>query len=197
MAGNVRTKKGDAVVLVDPKKLTPYENNPRINDEAVEYVMKSIRAAADPEGPLETGFKDPIEVNEQMVIICGHTRQKAALELKLKTVPVIIHHFPTVEAENLYRLTNNKASEFGYWDQDKLPAELEPLADLYDLEDLGFLQEEYNDDEPEDESAEESVETYSEKEKTEFLILVTCATDMARDEAYTELVNSGYICKKI
>lgn len=69
------------VFNVDPQRLRPYENNPRINDGAVEAVAKSID---------EFGFKVPIVVDSDYVIIAGHTRLKAAEKLGLKTVPVVI-----------------------------------------------------------------------------------------------------------
>ena len=59
--------------------IKPYENNPRLNDNAVEAVAASIR---------EFGFRQPIVVDEDGVIICGHTRYKAAQHLKLEKVPV-------------------------------------------------------------------------------------------------------------
>lgn len=63
------------------KELIPYEKNPRKNDAAVEYVTNSIK---------EFGFKVPIVIDKNGVIVCGHTRYKAAQRLKLKTVPCII-----------------------------------------------------------------------------------------------------------
>lgn len=63
------------------KDLIPYENNPRKNDEAVEYVANSIR---------EFGFKVPLVVDSNNVIVCGHTRYKAAQKLKIDTVPCVV-----------------------------------------------------------------------------------------------------------
>jgi len=64
-----------------PSEITPYENNPRINSGAVDVVARSIQ---------EYGFKQPIVVDKDNVIIVGHTRWKAALKLALKEVPVLV-----------------------------------------------------------------------------------------------------------
>ena len=195
----VKTKKGDQIYLVDPKDLTPYENNPRVNDEAVDYLVKSIKEARGPDEPMEKGFRDPIEVNQDFVIICGHTRLKAALKLKLKYVPVIIHSFETPEAEKLYRLTNNKASEKAWWDDEKLSLELEPLEDLYDLEDLDFFTEDNAEpeDDPEPSDDEPPIYTGDAPEKEEHSLLLIFATEMAQKEAYKKLVDEGYIVRKL
>lgn len=198
-ATKVKTKKGDQIYLVDPNDLIPYENNPRVNDEAVDYLVKSIKEARGPNEPLEKGFRDPIEVNQDFVIICGHTRQKAALKLKLKYVPVIIHTFETPEAEKLYRLTNNKASEKAWWDDEKLSLELEPLEDLYDLEDLDFFTEDTDAEDSEDAEPEAEPEIYTgdAQEKSEYSLLLIFATEMAQKEAYKKLVDEGYIVRKL
>lgn len=82
--------------------LTPYENNPRNNDEAVEPVANSIS---------EFGFKVPIVATPDGEIINGHTRWKAAKKLKLKTVPVIIADDLTEEQVRAFRLADNKVAE--------------------------------------------------------------------------------------
>ena len=69
------------IELLDPNELKPYDKNPRLNDEAVEAVATSIR---------EFGFRSPIIVDNDRVIIAGHTRYKAALRLGLKEVPVLV-----------------------------------------------------------------------------------------------------------
>ena len=82
------------IVMMDPADLTPYENNPRDNEGAVEAVANSIR---------EFGFKAPIIVDRDHVIIAGHTRLKAALSLGLKEVPVIVADDLTEEQAKLAR----------------------------------------------------------------------------------------------
>lgn len=106
------------IVMMDTADLTPYENNPRDNDGAVEAVANSIR---------EFGFKAPIIVDRDHVIIAGHTRLKAALSLGLKEVPVIVADDLTEEQVRAYRLADNKVAEYSRWDEDKLAEELDAL----------------------------------------------------------------------
>mgnify|MGYP002514876955 CR=1 FL=1 len=84
------------------EELKPYENNPRFNDDAVEYVAKSIK---------EFGFKVPMVIDKNNTIITGHTRYKAALELGLEEVPCIIADDLTEEQIKAFRLSDNKVSE--------------------------------------------------------------------------------------
>lgn len=116
------------------KKLTelvPYEKNPRKNDDAVKYVQESIR---------EFGFKVPIVIDNNGVIIAGHTRWKAAKNLSLKEVPCIIADDLTEEQVKAFRLADNKVAEFSSWDLDILPDELEELLNFdFDMEPFGFM----------------------------------------------------------
>ena len=116
------------VFNVDPQRLRPYENNPRINDGAVEAVAKSID---------EFGFKVPIVVDSDYVIIAGHTRLKAAERLGLKSVPVVIADDLTEEQARAFRLADNKTAELAEWDFEKLNEELGDITDL-DMQDFGF-----------------------------------------------------------
>ena len=106
------------------KKLTtliPYENNPRINDEAVEYVKNSIK---------EFGFKVPIVIDKNNVIIAGHTRYKASEELGLIEVPCIVADDLTDEQAKAFRLADNKVAEKSLWDYTKLDEELDSILDI-------------------------------------------------------------------
>ena len=108
---------------VEPRKLTdltPYEHNPRHNDEAVEAVARSIR---------EFGFRQPIVVDEEGVIIVGHTRWKAARQLGLEEVPVHVAEGLTPEQARAYRLADNQTATLAEWDLDLLPMELSELWD--------------------------------------------------------------------
>ena len=117
--------------------LIPYENNPRKNDNAVEAVAKSIK---------EFGFKVPIVIDSEGIIVAGHTRLKAAKELGLEEVPCIIADDLTPEQVKAFRLADNKLAELADWDFDLLNLELEELEDMnFNMEDFGFeinLQEE-------------------------------------------------------
>ena len=106
----------------------PYENNPRKNDEAVDYVAKSIK---------EFGFKVPIIIDKDNVIVTGHTRLKAAKQLGLKEIPTIMADDLTEEQIKAFRLADNKVSEFANWDFDLLNFELDDISNI-NMEDFGF-----------------------------------------------------------
>ena len=116
--------------IIDKKtdELIPYEKNPRKNDEAVEYVANSIK---------EFGFKVPIIIDKNNIIVAGHTRFKAALKLKINIVPCIIADDLTDEQIKAFRLADNKVGEFAEWDIDLLGGELEGIFDI-NMEAFGF-----------------------------------------------------------
>ena len=95
--------------------IKPYENNPRLNDAGVQAVAASIKSF---------GFRQPVVVDEQDVIIVGHTRYKAALKLGLATVPVHVARALTPEQARAYRIADNQTATLSQWDDDKLPLEL-------------------------------------------------------------------------
>jgi len=101
-----------------PSDLKPYFNNPRKNEDAVEKVAESIQAF---------GFKSPIIVDKNNVIIAGHTRLKAALKLGLEKIPVIVAKDLDEGKARAYRIADNRTSDFSYWDGEKLNRELEEL----------------------------------------------------------------------
>lgn len=116
------------------KKITdirPYEKNPRKNDEAVKYVAESIK---------EFGFKVPIVIDKNGVIVAGHTRYKAAKKLNLKEVPCIVADDLTDEQIKAFRLADNKVAEKAEWDLDLLSVELDDLFD-FDMTVFGFEDE--------------------------------------------------------
>ncbi|MDU4596462.1 DNA modification methylase [Clostridium botulinum] len=116
------------------EKIKPYENNPRNNDEAVEKVAESIK---------EFGFKVPIIVSKDNIIIAGHTRYKAAKKLEIKEVPVVIAEDLTTEQVKAFRIMDNKSSELASWDYEALLKEMESLKlENYDMEFTGFDLEE-------------------------------------------------------
>src|SRR6516162_2373918 len=105
--------------------IRPYENNPRINDPGVDAVAASIR---------EFGFRQPLVVDEQGVIIVGHTRYKAALKLGLEMVPVHVAMGLTPAQAKAYRLADNQTATLSQWDNERLPLELAELQGMgYDL----------------------------------------------------------------
>lgn len=115
-------------------RVRPYENNPRVNDGAVDAVAASIQ---------EYGFSQPIVVDSDSVIIVGHTRLKAAQKLGLERVPVVVASHLTPDQVRAYRIADNKTAEIAEWNYDLLPIELSALQDAnYDLGLLGFSAEE-------------------------------------------------------
>ena len=117
-------------------ELTPYENNPRKNDKSVDYVANSIS---------QFGFKVPIVIDSNGVIGAGHTRYKAAVKLKIDTVPCIVADDLTEEQIKAFRLADNKVGELSQWDIDLLSDELDGIFDL-DMSDFGFLDMDMPDD---------------------------------------------------
>jgi DNA modification methylase len=122
---------------IELRKVTdikPYPGNPRINDAAVDAVAASIR---------EFGFRQPIVVDADGVIICGHTRWKAAQKLGLEKVPVHVAKDLSPEQIKAYRIADNQTASLAEWDYDLLPIELTDLqACNFDLGLLGFDQDE-------------------------------------------------------
>lgn len=117
------------------KKLSdihPYENNPRINDDAVEDVIESIK---------QCSYISPIIIDEDDIILAGHTRYKALNRLGYKEVDVVVVKGLSEEQKKKYRLYDNKTSEFASWDQKKLAEE---LADV-DFEGFDFGQPDLSD----------------------------------------------------
>ena len=122
------------VELRSPTELTPYPGNPRLNDAGVDAVARSIQ---------EFGFRQPIVVDRQGVIIVGHTRHKAALKLGLASVPVHVAEGLTDAQIRAYRIADNQTAQLSEWDDEKLAAELMELAKQdYDLDLTGFSADE-------------------------------------------------------
>lgn len=122
-----------AVKMLPIGSIKPYDKNPRKNAAAVAAVAKSIK---------EFGFRQPIVVDKQMVVIVGHTRLKAAQFLEMAEVPAVVADMPEDKAR-AYRIADNKTASMSEWDDDLLIAELSALDDAgYDLEMTGFDEQE-------------------------------------------------------
>ena len=119
-------KRQEELALVD---LIPYENNPRFNEAAVEAVAESIA---------QCGYISPIVVDEDLVILAGHTRHKALKKLGYEKAPVLICEGLTEEQKRKFRILDNKTGEFAEWDFNKLALEIEGL----DFEGFDFFPEE-------------------------------------------------------
>jgi ParB-like chromosome segregation protein Spo0J len=115
-------------------RVKPYPNNPRLNDDAVAAVAASIR---------EFGFRQPIVVDSKGVLVCGHTRWKAAQMLGLEKAPVHVAKDLRPEQIKAYRIAHNQTASLAEWDYDLLPIELREFAAAnYDLGLLGFHEDE-------------------------------------------------------
>lgn len=118
------------VEIVKINQITPYEQNPRDNSAAVQKVADSL---------VEFGWQQPIVVDEDNVILAGHTRHLAALSLGMEEVPVHIAKGLSDAQRRAFRIVDNKTSELAEWDKDLLKAEFAALQDLdFDLQLTGF-----------------------------------------------------------
>ena len=115
------------IIYVDITQIKEYDKNPRKNDKAIKPVADSIR---------EFGFKVPIVLDKNNIIIAGHTRLKAAKRLKLKEVPCIIADDLNDDQAKAFRLVDNKTNEFAEWDLELLMEELKDIE--LDLGTFGF-----------------------------------------------------------
>ena len=115
------------VIQMKLTDLIPYESNPRINDDAIDVVANSIK---------EFGFKNPIIIDKDNVIVCGHTRRLAAIKLGLTEVPCIRADDLTEDQIKAFRVADNKTSELSTWDLDKLKIELGDIE--LNMADFGF-----------------------------------------------------------
>jgi ParB-like chromosome segregation protein Spo0J len=124
------------VELMNIEKLVPYARNPRITAHAVDKVAASIK---------EYGFRQPIVVDSEMVIVVGHVRYQAAQKLGIKKVPVHVAEGLTKEQIKAYRIADNRTGEEAQWDKELLQLEINELdLEGYDKSLLGFNEEELN-----------------------------------------------------
>lgn len=162
-------------------ELQPYENNPRKNDTAVPYVAESIK---------RYGFKVPIIIDKDGVIVAGHTRYLASIELGLETVPCIIADDLTEEQIKEFRLVDNKVAEFAGWDFPMLEVELDSLVD-FDPTDFQFPELSVVDTDTDSES--ESHFNYTEQ----YGVIVICGNEAEQEKVYDSLTAEGYECKVV
>ena len=164
-------------------EIKPYEKNPRKNDNAVDAVASSIS---------QFGFKNPIVIDGNNVIICGHTRYKAAQKLGLDVVPCVVADDLTEEQIKAYRLADNKVSELAEWDIDLLGEELDGIFDI-DMSDFGFSfaeEAEATGDEP--------INTDTNfNYKEQYGVIVICNNEQEQEKVYNSLTAEGYECKVV
>ena len=116
------------IILKKLEDLVPYENNPRNNDEAVDYVAQSIK---------EFGFKVPVVIDTNNVIVAGHTRYKASKKLGINEIPCLVADDLTPEQIKAFRLADNRVGEIATWNDEKLELEMSKL-DNFNMELFGF-----------------------------------------------------------
>ena len=172
------------IKMVPTEEVVPYDKNPRLNDNAVDAVASSIR---------EFGFKVPIVVDGEGVVVSGHTRLKAAKALGLTEVPVIVADDLDETKIKAFRLADNKVAELADWDESLLIKELAELADLnYDMGQFEFdLEPELGDgddlgDIPDNINVMET-----------FALNVIVSDEAEQAELYEEMLGRGYEVKVV
>lgn len=152
--------------------IKPYENNPRHNDNAVDAVKESIR---------QCEYIAPIIVDEDMVILAGHTRHKALKALGKTEAEVMIVTGLTDDQKRKYRLLDNKTNELAEWDIDLLEVELDDLD--FEGFDFGFDIESEETQEPKEVDYHEKIS-----------VVIDCADDDEAEEIFMRLTEEGYKC---
>ena len=126
------------IEIADINSIKPYENNPRkLSEKAIETVAMSLK---------EYGFRQPIVVDKDRIIVVGHTRFRASKKLGFKEVPITIADNLTTEQINAYRIADNRTAEESEWDSELLKMEIKDLeAKDFKLDLLGFNEDQLND----------------------------------------------------
>jgi len=126
------------IKLAEISNIKPYENNPRkLSEQAIKKVAMSLK---------EYGFRQPIVVDKNMVIVAGHTRYRASKKLGLKQVPISVIDNLSKEQINAYRIADNRTAEESEWDNELLKMEIKELeAQDFKLDLLGFNEDQLND----------------------------------------------------
>lgn len=163
------------------KKLTelkPYKNNPRKNDDAVEYVANSIK---------EFGFKVPVIITADGEIVAGHTRYKASKKLGLKQIPCIVADDLSEEQIKAFRLADNKVGEIASWDMTLLDDEIGGIN--FDMEQFGFTEWDVLDENEPTERKE-----YKLKDGV-YQLIIECENEEDMSQKYEMLKEMGIKCK--
>ena len=172
------------IVYKDINDLQMYENNPRKNSDAVQYVANSIS---------QFGFKVPIIIDKNNMIVCGHTRYKAARRLKMAKVPCIMADDLDEDQIRAFRLADNKVAEMATWDYDRLEQEfmlIDPLE--FDIADFGFFPNYEPDEDEEEEDDGDSDMTASEKS---YSLIIDCESKAEQKDTYERLAKMGIMAR--
>ena len=157
--------------------LVPYENNPRHNEEAVDATIASMQ---------QCGNIDPIEVDENNVILSGHTRRLALMKMGYEESDVVRVSGLTDLQKKKYRILANKTNEFAGWDFGKLEKELDGLDfEGFDF-DFGLASDSLENEKPERKEV-----AYHEN----ISVVIDCADDAEAERIFNELTGDGYQCR--
>ena len=173
------------LVTMKLSEIHPYERNPRCNDSAVASVVESIQQCT---------YVAPIVVDENGVILAGHTRYRALKKLKRKEAEVIIKAGLSEEQKRKYRLLDNKTAELAGWDLDLLAVELEGL-------DFGSLTLDWGIDVGEKEQMDDEKPGNFAKSEFEYTqqygVTVILTSEAEQEECYNKLRSMGYDCRVV
>jgi len=161
------------------------EKNPRKNDKAVDYLVKSIK---------QFGFNNPVLIDKDNLVIAGHTRIKAAAKLQMEELPCIrLDHLNKKQAD-AYMIADNKLNELADWDEQLLRDLLKDLPETLDIEALGFSIEEMekliSDFEPNLPDEDKNIE-----HKNDLTVIITCDSQEQQQEIFIELRDRGFQVK--
>lgn len=170
------------IVNIKISDIKPYGNNPRKNKDAVKYVKNSIK---------QFGFKIPMVLDKDNVIVCGHTRYMAAQELGMEEIPCTYADDLTEQQVKAFRLADNKTAEMSAWDLGKLEIELGDIEGV-NMQDFGFI----------DDACEKIDEPLSETDSNfnyteQYGVIVMCGDEKEQEEIYNRLTSEGYTCKVV
>lgn len=159
------------IIDVDINKIIPYPNNARKNDKTVKGLVESIK---------EFGFWQPLVLDKDNVVVCGHARLKAAKQLKMKSLPCVYVNDLTEKQIEVFRLADNKTAEISMWDNDLLCEELTKVGTI-EMGRFGF------------EDAMANMEMTI--EDANCAIIIDCDNEAERDTLCKSLIEQGYQCE--
>ena len=178
------------IYQIDIDKIIPYINNPRNNEGAIDKVVSSIQ---------EFGFKVPIVIDKNNVVVTGHTRLLASKKLGLKTVPCVIADDLSEAQIKAFRIADNKVSEYSKWDEELLKIELEQLEEMnfnLDTVDIDYSDFDLEIDYIEDDFIEiKEREDLSDKVNSAYEIIIECDNEEEQEEMYNRFIEEGLRCR--
>ena len=178
------------IINLDINKLIPYINNPRNNENAIDKVASSIK---------EFGFKVPIVIDKNNVVVNGHTRLLASKKLGLKEVPCVVADDLSEAQIKAFRIADNKVSEYASWDEELLKIELEQLEEMnFNLDTVNI---DYSDFDLEVDYIEydfmeiKEKEDLSDKVNSAYEIIIECDNEEEQEEMYNRFIEEGLRCR--